>query len=239
MRKNNEFELMLNGKEGDVILDVKCHFVNAIKKMKGIKVLIFPDVVWRFKELFDTYEKYYDYVFFLSEDDRVDNKRYFYMGIGYDSEEHHYIPKRKKADVCFVGTKHKGREWIASIPNIKIYGNDWGNGIYPVYGAKKRAIHAQTKIMVNTHVKGSSENMRDTETLAYRTFLLSDVVPEYLENGMVKYSGFGDLVKKIEYYLEHKKEREQIVEEGYNKVKKYTYEYRISQMIEAIKDAKC
>lgn len=234
VRKHKDFGLVINEKEGDIALDIKCYFVNAIKNMKGIKVLVFPDVVWRFPELFNIYEKYYDYVFFLHEDERVDSERYFYMGAGYDPWEHYYMPRKKTIDVCFLGTRHEGREWIKTIPNIKIYGNDWG-GTFPVYRAKKRAIYAQTKIMVNTHVKGSSENMRDYETLAQRTFLLSDVIPKCLEGGMVLYSGFEDLVEKIEYYLKHEKEREKITEEGYNKVKKYTYGYRMSQMMGTIK----
>ena len=237
VRKHRQFSFVSN-QEGDINIDIKCRCVDKIKNMEGIKVLVFSDVVWRFQELFDTYEKYYDYVFFLHEDERVDNKRYFYMGAGYDPWEHYYTHRKKTIDVCFLGTKHEGREWIKTIPNIKIYGNGWGDTI-PIYHAKKRAIYARTKIMVGAHVKGSSENMRDYETLAQRTFLLSDVIPKCLEGGLILYSGFEDLVKKIEYYLKHEKEREKIAEEGYNKVKKYTYGYRMSQMMEAIKNAKC
>ena len=228
--KEHGHKLVLNSLNADIILDVKFKVVThlKIKQLKAKKVLIFPDVVWRYEKAFTDAEQYYDYIFFTQFDERIDNERYFYFGAGYDPSTHYPHPfLGKTIDVCFVGTKHKDRDWIRKISNITIYGNEWGDDTYPIYGAKKRHIYGKTKIMINHHVLGSTENMRDYESLAMKTFLLSDVVPEHLEGGMVHYSDQADLERKIAYYLHHKDLRELIVAKGYELVQPYTYKKRI------------
>ena len=235
VKKNLNYTLVENRTEGDVILDVKCRFVGAVQKMKGLKVLYFPDNLDRFGSLFDRCEEYYDLIFFAHKNDKIDNKRYFYLPVAYDPHIHFPLKRWKTTDVAFVGTKHKDRAHIAKIPGIKIYGNEWGDGIYPAYSAKKRNIYAQTKIMVNHHVEGdTSPNMRTFECLAMKTFLLSDLVPKELEGGMIKYYSFDDLLVKIEHFLKYKDERKAIAEKGKELVKSHTYEARMGQMIEVI-----
>lgn len=236
---NHKDLLVLNGTDGDVILDIKCRFADRIQKMKGIKVLYFPDNLDRFGGLFDRYEEYYDLIFFAHKNDKIDNKRYFYLPVAYDPYIHYPLEINKTIDVAFVGTKHIDRAHIAKIPGIKIYGNEWGDGIYPVYTAKKRKVYAQTRIMVNHHVEGdTSPNMRTFECLAMGTFLLSDLVPEYLDGGMAKYTSSDDLLTKIEYYLEHEVERKAIAKKGNELVKPHTYEARMGQMLEVIENAR-
>jgi len=237
--KRQQDTLVLNGADGDVILDVKCAFAERVQKMKGIKVLYFPDNLDRFGELFSKYERNYDFIFFAHKNEKIDNIRYFHLPVAYDPHLNIPLKRRKTIDVAFVGTKHKGRALIAKIPGIKIYGNDWGDGIYPVYSAKKRNIYARTRIMVNHHVEGdTSPNMRTFECLAMGTFMLSDLVPAYLDSGMVKYYSFDDLLTKIDYYLEHYEERIELSEMGRVLVKPYTYELRIAEMMEVIKNAR-
>ena len=238
--KERRHDLVLNSLNADIIFDVKFQAINYLKRKKigAKKVLIFPDVVWRYEKTFTEEEPCYDYIFFTSFDERIDNKRYFYFGVGYDPSTHYpYLVVRKTIDVCFVGTKHKDRDWIRKIPNITIYGNEWGNGIYAIYDAKKRHIYGKTKIMINHHVAGSTENMRDYESLAMKTFLLSDVVLEHLEGGMVHYSDQADLERKIAYYLEHEVEREKIAAKGYEVVQQYTYKKRIEDCLEKINES--
>ena len=218
-----------------MILDVKCRLVKQVGKMSGLKLLYFPDNLDRAGDVFYRFENLYNYVFFAHTNTLIDNKRYFHLPVAYDPYTHYPLTRTKTIDVAFVGTKHKDRAHIAKIPGIKIYGNEWGDGIYPVYSAKKRKIYAQTKIMVNHHVDGdTSPNMRTFECLAMNTFLLSDLVPKELEGGMAKYTSFDDLLTKIEYYLEHEDERKAIAEKGKELVKPHTYEARMGQMLGVI-----
>jgi spore maturation protein CgeB len=226
---------VINGADGDVILDIKCKFVEQVQKMEGIKVLYFPDNLDRFGNLFDIYEQHYDFIFFAHENEKIDNTRYFHLPLAYDPYTHYPVKRRKTIDVAFVGTAHKDRAHIAKIPGIKIYGNEWGDGIHPVYSTKKRKIYAKTKIMVNHHVEGdTSPNMRTFECLAMKTFLLSDLIPKELEGGMIKYYSFDDLLVKIEHFVKYEDEREEIAKKGKELVKPHAYEARMGQMLEVI-----
>ena len=244
VKNNSNYTLVENGTGGDVILDVKCRFVGAVQKMKGVKVLYFPDNLDRFGGLFDRCEEYYDLIFFAHENDKIDNKRYFYLPVAYDPDTHYHhkkddtiypLTKKPTVDVAFVGTKHEGRGFLTEVPNITIHGNGWADTIFPIYGALKAKLYAKTKIMINHHVAGdTSANMRDYEALAMKTFLLSDYVPHVLEGGMVKYNSFDDLLTKINYYLAHEDEREAIAEKGLELVKPHTYESRMAKMVEIV-----
>ncbi len=242
VKKHNEYRLVENCTDGDIILDVKCRFHEYIPAMTGVKVLYFPDNLDRAGEVFNAFEKLYDYVFFAHTTDLIDNKRYFHLPVAYDPYSHYRLrkddtiyPLTKKEDVAFVGTKHKGREFLTEVPGINIYGNEWGNTIWPVYSTLKRKVYTKTKIMINHHVKGdTSANMRTFECLAMGTFLLSDLVPKELEGGMVKYNSFDDLLTKIDYYLEHEYKREAIAMRGYHLVQSYTYEARMAELLEVV-----
>jgi hypothetical protein len=248
VKKHNGYRLVENGTEGNVILDVKCRFVGAVRKMKGLKVLYFPDNLDRFGGLFDRFEEYYDLIFFAHENDKIDNKRYFLLPVAYDPDTHYHhkkddtiypLTKKPTVDVAFVGTKHEGRGFLTEVPNIAIRGNGWADTIFPIYGALKAKLYSKTKIMINHHVAGdTSPNMRTFECLAMGTFLLSDLVPEYLDGGMAKYTSFNDLLTKIEYYLEHEDERKAIAKKGNQLVKPHTYEARMGQMLEVIENAR-
>lgn len=73
-------------------------------------------------------------------------------------------------------------------------------------------------------------------------FLLSNMqaeLPEYLIPGedVETYASFSECEDKITYYLEHEEERKQIAKNGYEKVRKlYTYEHRIQQMEQILKE---
>jgi spore maturation protein CgeB len=235
VKKRPQDTLVLNGTDGDVILDIKCRFVERVQKMKGTKVLYFPDNLDRFGDLFNKYEQHYDFIFFAHGNDKIGKPRYYHLPLAYDPYIHFPLDRKKTIDVAFVGTNHKDRAHIAKIPGIKIYGNEWGDGIFPVYSAKKRSVYAQTKIMVNHYVAGdTSPNMRTFECLAMRTFMLTDLVPKTLEAGMVRYKGQSDLEAKLAYYLEHEAEREAIAAKGYELVQPHTYEKRVEALIEVV-----
>jgi len=246
VKKHKEFRLVENRTDGDINIDVKCRFYDYIQSMTGKKVLYFPDNLDRAGEVFNTFEHLYDYVFFAHTNDLIDNSRYFHLPVAYDPYTHYRLSKddtiypltkKDTIDVAFVGTKHEGREFLTEVPGINIYGNEWGNTIWPIYSSLKRKVYSKTKIMINHHVAGdTSPNMRTFECLAMGTFLLSDLVPKELEGGMVKYNSFDDLLTKIDYFLDHEEEREAIAERGYELVQIYTYEYRMAKLLEVLSD---
>ena len=239
VKKNSKYTIVENRSQGDVILDVKCRFAEQVEKMSGLKVLYFPDNLDRAGEVFNQFENLYDYVFFAHTNTLIDNKRYFHLPVAYDPYTHYPRRKEQHNDVTFVGTKHEDRYFLTDVPNILIYGNGWGDTIFPVYDAKKRKVYAQAKIIVNHHVAGdTSPNMRTFECLAMGSFLLSDIVPDYLDRGMVKYNSFDDLVTKIDYYIGHEDKRELIAAKGAALVKPHTYEARMAEMIEVIENAR-
>jgi len=233
--KSPKLDLLCNV-SGDVIVDVKFRFVNLLAKAEGKKVLYFPDAYEDYKSAFDEHEDVYDYIFFPAHNSLIDNKRYFTLSLGYCPYTHYPIPQKnkKKTDVCFIGTKHNDRGWIKEIPNIKLYGNGWGNGVHAVYGADKRLIVAQSKILINYHVDEIAANMRDYELLAMGSFVLSDYVPECLKGGMVKYDDYEDLCAKTDYYLNHEEERDEIAKKGLELVAPYSYEHRWEQILQVV-----
>ena len=242
IKKHPEHQVVVNrlkSSEVDITLDFQGNFLtegHKLSNLSGKKILYFQDNLHRFGDWFRSIEKQYDLIFLLHNNPLIDNNRYYQLSGGYASEMHFPVKKKKTIDVCFVGTRHPaGREFIKDIPNIKIFGNDWEANIFPVYKAQKRAVYAKTKIMINQHVSGDTENMRDWECLAMKTFMLSDLVPKELEGGIVKYNGFDDLCEKVKYYLHNDKAREEIASRGKELVKPYTYEYRVGEMMEWIK----
>ena len=82
--------------------------------------------------------------------------------------------------------------------------------------------------------------LRSFEIMGSGGFLLSNYQREYEElfgNGIdyVYYTDYEDLQKKIDYYLTHEKERREIAENGYQKVKEaHTYKNRVNTIMEII-----
>ena len=223
----------------DITLDFQGNFLrmgHKLSNLSGIKILYYQDNLQRFSDHFKSIEKKYDMIFLCHANPLIDNVRYFKSDFAYCPYTHFPVSKTKTVDVCFVGTHHPaGRDFIKDIPNITIYGNNWGGEFFPVFTARKRAVYAKAKIILNQHIRGDSGNMRDFECLAMKTFLLSDLVPKDLEGGMVKYTGLKDLYEKMDYYLHNDKAREKIAKRGKELVKRYTYEYRVGEMMKWIK----
>lgn len=82
--------------------------------------------------------------------------------------------------------------------------------------------------------------LRSFEIMGNKGFLLSNYQEDYLEyfnNGedFVYYTDYEDLERKAEYYLSHEKERQEIAENGYRKVKcGHTYRKRVDAMMDMI-----
>ena len=243
-KKHPEHHVVINqakSSDVDITIDFQGNFLKVghkLSNLSGIKILYYQDNLHRFKDHFESIEKLYDLVFLLHDNPIIDNDRYHQLSAAYAPEMHFPLKKKKSIDVCFVGTHHpEGRDFIRDIPNIKIYGNEWGGDIFAVYKAQKRAVYTKTKVMLNQHIRGDTENMRDRECLAMGTFMLSDLVPKELEGGMIQYCNFADLVEKMSYYLDNKKERKKKAQKGLKIVQPYTYEKRAEEMMEVIENA--
>ena len=237
-KKHPEYQVVVNqakGSDVDITLDFQGNFLkagNKLSNLSGKKILYYVDNLHRFGDHFWSIEKFYDMVLFVHNNSIIDSKRYYQLSAAYAPEVHFPVIKKKTIDVCFVGTHHpEGRDFIRRIPNIKIYGNDWDSSITAVYKAQKRAVYAKTKIMLNQHIGGDTQNMRSWECLAMGTFMLSDLIPKELEGGAVMYNNYDDLIMKLEYYLDNEKEREKIAEKGRKMVQPYTYEKRVEEMM--------
>ncbi len=120
--------------------------------------------------------------------------------------------------------------------NLKVFNN--------VYGEEMAKIYSQAKIVFNKSAAGEL-NMRVFETLSCGSLLITDrLKPEVgLEEifqdkkHLVLYNNENDLLEKIDYYLKHETEREEIAFCGHKEVlEKHTYEHRIKKMLEAIFD---
>lgn len=82
--------------------------------------------------------------------------------------------------------------------------------------------------------------LRSFEIMGNKGFLLSNYQEDYLEyfndgEDFVYYTDYEDLERKAEYYLSHEKERQEIAENGYRKVKcGHTYRKRVDAMMDMI-----
>lgn len=88
------------------------------------------------------------------------------------------------------------------------------------------AIYARSKICLNIHDdKNKGVNPRTFEIMATGAMELLDARSDYdilqPQKDMIVFSNVEEMVSKLEYYLSHDKEREQIAEAGYRCVKQF------------------
>ena len=107
-------------------------------------------------------------------------------------------------------------------------------------------IYRCSKINLNISLKSilTGIPLRSFEIMGSGGFLLSNYqweYEEYFQNGMdyVYYTDYNDLEKKAEYYLVHEKERKEIAENGYRKVREaHNYRCRVDTMMEVVSGKK-
>lgn len=220
--------IVINSNEKADLTLVFKHIPKDVEYLTGTKVFIFPDHTSRDKEYFDTIQKLFNYIFLCHNEDIVDNNRIFYLPFAFDPEVHFPLNLEKDINILFVGTRTIEREFLTKIPNLTKYGDGWGErpGL-----EKVRELHSRAKIVINQHYKFDSNNMRDFECASYKTFTLSDFSPF---KSAITYKNLEDLKEKINYYLEHEKEREEIIEKCWQEAKEETYKKRAEQIIDTI-----
>lgn len=111
-------------------------------------------------------------------------------------------------------------------------------------GYNKEAIYAFrcSKINLNITLKSiiTGIPLRAFEIMGSGGFLLSNYQADFLEHfvpgeDFAYFASNEDLMEKIEYYLSHEKERQEVARNGYEKVKKYhTYKNRVEEILEIV-----
>ncbi len=103
-------------------------------------------------------------------------------------------------------------------------------------------IYRSSCINLNISLKSilSGIPLRSFEIMGNKGFLLSNYQADYEEyfkneEDYVFYADYEDMERKVEYYLTHEKERNEIAENGYRKVKnQHTYKNRIDTILEIL-----
>ena len=106
------------------------------------------------------------------------------------------------------------------------------------YYSQAPYVYKNSKINLNITLRsiGSGIPLRVFDIMGCGGFLLTNYQADMFEffepdKDFVYYTDYEDLLAKVEYYLTHEDEREEIARNGYEKVKKnHTYEKRISQI---------
>jgi glycosyltransferase involved in cell wall biosynthesis len=167
------------------------------------------------------------------------------------------ITKNRILDLVFIGRNLYDREKKFSkmiLPLIKKYGKKihlFGFGWEkfkdiccvhePVFWYLQPLIYSCSKISLNVHRFSYIVNFRTFETLACKTFLLSDYINELeklFENkrDIVMAYDEKEIIELAQYYLDDEEEREKIATSGYEKViKNHTFKHRAKQVYDAIR----
>ena len=151
---------------------------------------------------------------------------------GFDPQLQHPLPVKKDIDVLFIGNMLKRRkEWTDEIGKHCLLHKAVG-----VYGEEMLRLINRAKIVLNIH----SEEFLDTEirvfeVLGCRRFLLTEKLsvenPFTDRKHLVECTDLEDMIRQIQYYLEHDAEREQIAEQGYiEAIEKHTYKRRAEDL---------
>ncbi|MBD3266241.1 glycosyltransferase [bacterium] len=137
---------------------------------------------------------------------------------------------------------------------LKFYGNrEWekvlqGDSLLECYQGEADPLTDVPDIFVSSHINlnihslqaQNSLNQRDFNCPVLGGFLLSDWVEgadEFFQPGeeLIFYHGIDDLVEKVEYYLNHREEREQIIQKGKQRVQaEHTYAARVPHLLERL-----
>lgn len=147
-----------------------------------------------------------------------------------------YIPSLKKYDVCFIGHINSENRIEALDRVFKEFPNFfYGQRLFWMAAEK----FCQSKIVFNISIKDDI-NMRVFETLATKSFLLTNWIPtlgDLFQDGvhLVTYKTMDEAIEKAKYYLAHDDEREKIAEAGYQEVMaKHTFSHRAEQVLKTV-----
>lgn len=115
---------------------------------------------------------------------------------------------------------------------------------YAIYDTQMPLIFNYSKINIHITVRSITSGipLRVVDVLACGGFLLTNYqneILEYFEDGvdLVVYQDFNDLYDKIDYYLAHEEERQQIAQNGQKKVETlFHYRNQVGQIISVVEE---
>ena len=152
---------------------------------------------------------------------------------GFDKYIHYKIPDlRKEIDILFVGSITPRRERILNRLKMK-----FNISIHAAYGEKMVQLFNRSKIILNIH----ADDFIDTETRIFEalgsgSFVLTEKLgaenPFIHQKHLVEAGNEEELNALLKFYLDHKRERYKIADQGYQEaLEKHTYTNRAEQII--------
>lgn len=223
-------------------------------------------IFWNISHPADVDEMEYnlaDYVFFASETMRnlMGSKITTASGVLLQCTDEHVMTfkdsnKEKRYDLLFVGnSRHVFRPILKDLLptpyHLTVYGRHWEEFPIQEYVVSDyidneevgQAYH-DAKILLNDHWDDMREygiiSNRIFDALAVGAFVISDAVPgleEVLQGTVVTYRNREDLQEKIDYYMNHDKEREEKARLGQQIVlRQHTFANRVEKLIEVMEN---
>lgn len=168
------------------------------------------------------------------------------------------LPNRAfETDVIFVGSADLRRIFLLEniVEQVTIYGNRWQRQWplmseklqqrvidKPIWGEQLQTKLRASKIVLNItripfYGTETGINHRIFEAMSMGCFVLTDhcdEIAELFEIGqeIETFKGMDELKQKVEYYLQHDEQRQQIAERGYQRfLKDYTWQQRSAELL--------
>lgn len=253
-RKMNEMLRDVGEVDATIIMKGELLDRSVVERMKNT-VLIFPDHISRFSNIFYKLAEVCDYVYTLSCEDveGLDNVEWLPLGCDPDIHRPRELSDAERqyygSDLVFVGTCHSKErlKWIRMFKSfdIKIWGNNWPKNLRgymgrPAYFSELARVYSASKIALNKHFHPYGVNQRCIEATACGILLLTDNVvgvSELFEPGkeIVTYDSDEEAVELATYYLEHSEEREAIARKGMEKARNYSYYKQLSKVLSRLR----
>ena len=222
---------------------------------RGVADLAMPTGIWA--DYFETMSrtflptlKLFDVVFCTQLDSirslrRSGIGRVEWLPFAFDTTMHNDPGAAKKFDVGFVGnldlppTRAERVEILGRLEN-KYRLNNYRQ---PAFGDDMLRVYNQSRIVLNIPALGGL-NMRTFEALASGALLLTKRVgngqDSLFKEGrhLVTYRDHDDLTDKVNYYLRHERERQEMAAAGMREVlERHTYAHRAARVLEVMAQA--
>lgn len=245
--------------------DLAIHFaVPTVKIDNAVNILFFQQFYeW---EKHDMTKHLENFDFTMTPAQRVTEwyKDVIYFPLAVDMDFYKPVEKdsRFANDIVFVGNrKMRDKETYerflkpAFEYDLAIYGAEWNvagfegyqkyyKGMLPYDDAAK--VYSSARISLCIHNKKYVDKFLLVTTRGFHSiscggFVISDPISEMMNllpdgKGVTYTDGYEDLKKKIEYYLQHEEERNDISKAGYEWIKKYhTWDVRVDKLLKDIK----
>jgi spore maturation protein CgeB len=156
--------------------------------------------------------------------------------------KYYFGPKNKDIDVCFCGQKYGERETMLQDSGVECYGNGWRSDSFLDFTAMADVL-GRSKISINFSKGGDGGpqiKLRPFETCGSKTLCLCEYV-DGIENffkpnkEIIIFSDRDEMLRVMDYYLNHDAEREAIAQAGYDRVmNEHLFEHRFSAIFSFI-----